>query len=148
MCTALVVGNTVGMGIFMLPASLAPYGLNAVPAWLITAAGSIFIAWVFAGLARSFPDDDGPIAYAGRAFGGGVAFTLMRCYWVATWVTNAVLATGVVGYLSMFVLINIRGVRTAGGVQVVSSALKVLPLFGIIVLGLWVLFAPHAQALV
>jgi basic amino acid/polyamine antiporter, APA family len=165
--TALVVGNTIGMGIFMLPASLAPYGLNAVPAWLITTVGSIFIAWVFAGLARTFPDDDGPIAYAGRAFGGGVAFALMWCYWVSTWVTNAVLATGVVGYLSMFfpvlgvnhwlaavtalsllwlfVLINLRGVRTAGGVQVLSSALKVLPLIGIIVLGLWALLAPHAQ---
>ena len=102
MCTALVVGNTIGMGIFMLPASLAPYGLNAIPAWLLTAAGSIFIAWVFAGLARTFPDDDGPIAYTGRAFGGGVAFTVMWCYWVSTWVTNAVLATGVVGYLTMF----------------------------------------------
>jgi basic amino acid/polyamine antiporter, APA family len=165
--TALVVGNTIGMGIFMLPASLAPYGLNAVPAWLVTAAGSIVIAWVFAGLARAFPDDDGPISYAGRAFGGGVAFALMWCYWVSTWVTNAVLATGVVGYLSMFfpvlganhwlaavtalsllwlfVLINLRGVRTAGGVQVLSSVLKVLPLLGIIVLGLWVLLAPHAQ---
>jgi basic amino acid/polyamine antiporter, APA family len=170
MCTALVVGNTIGMGIFMLPASLAPYGLNAVPAWLITAAGSIFIAWVFAGLARTFPDDDGPIAYAGRAFGGGIAFTLMWCYWVSTWVTNAVLATGVVGYLSMFfpvlgvnhwlaaitalsllwlfVLINMRGVRAAGGVQVLSSILKVLPLVGIMVLGLWVLFAPHPQVAV
>ena len=27
MCTALVIGNTIGIGIFVLPASLAPYGL-------------------------------------------------------------------------------------------------------------------------
>jgi basic amino acid/polyamine antiporter, APA family len=170
MCTALVVGNTIGMGIFMLPASLAPYGLNAIPAWLLTTAGSIFIAWVFAGLARTFPDDDGPIAYTGRAFGGGVAFTVMWCYWVSTWVTNAVLATGVVGYLTMFfpvlganhwlaaltalsllwlfVLINVRGVRIAGGVQVLSSVLKLLPLVGIMVLGLWALLVPHEQSLV
>jgi len=53
MCTALVVGNTIGVGIFMLPASLAPYGMNAVPAWLITSIGSIFIAWVYR--ARSPP---------------------------------------------------------------------------------------------
>ena len=110
------------------------------------------------------------IAYAGRAFGGGVAFTLMWCYWVSTWVTNAVLAIGVVGYLSMFfpvlgvnrwlaavtalsllwlfVLINLRGVRTAGWVQVLSSVLKLLPQVGIVALGLWALFAPHAQPLV
>jgi basic amino acid/polyamine antiporter, APA family len=170
MTTALVVGNTIGIGIFMLPASLAPYGLNAIPAWLITAVGCIFIAWVFAGLARSFPDDDGPIAYVSRAFGGGVAFTVMWCYWVSTWVTNAVLATGAVGYLStffpvlggnrwlaaltslsllwLFVLINLRGVRTAGWVQVLSSVLKLLPQAGIIALGVWALFAPHARPVV
>ena len=129
-----------------LPASLAPYGLNAVPAWLLTTAGCIFIAWVFAGLARTFPQDDGPYAYASRALGGGVAFVLMWCYWVSTWMTNAVLATGVVGYLSIFfptlavnhtlaagtalallwgfVLINLRGARTAGGVQRSTAATR------------------------
>jgi basic amino acid/polyamine antiporter, APA family len=169
-CTALLVGNTIGMGIFMLPASLAPYGLNAVPAWLITTGGCIFIAWVFAGLARAFPQDDGPYAYASRALGGGVAFVLMWCYWVSTWITNAVLVTGVVGYLSIFfpvlgvnhtfaagtalallwgfVLINVRGVRTAGGVQVLSTVLKLLPQAGIIALGLWALLARHAAPVV
>ena len=33
-CTALVVGNTIGIGIFLLPASLAPYGLNAMLGWV------------------------------------------------------------------------------------------------------------------
>jgi APA family basic amino acid/polyamine antiporter len=170
MTTALLVGNTMGVGIFMLPASLAPYGLNALPAWLITALGCICIAWVFAGLARAFPEDDGPYAYASRAFGGGVSFVLMWCYWVSTWVTNAVLATGVVGYLSfffpalavnrllaaftalsllwLFVIINSRGVRTAGGVQVLSTVVKLLPQAGIIALGAWAVFAPHAQPVV
>jgi basic amino acid/polyamine antiporter, APA family len=168
MCTALLVGNTIGMGIFMMPASLAPYGLNALPAWLITAAGCIFIAWVFAGLARSFPDDDGPYAYASRAFGNGSAFVLMWCYWVSTWVTNAVIAIGVAGYLSiffpilgsnrwlsavvalallwLFVLINMRGLRTAGTVQVLSTVLKLLPQVAIVALGIWaLLLAPHAH---
>jgi basic amino acid/polyamine antiporter, APA family len=170
MCTALVVGNTIGMGIFMLPASLAPYGMNAVPGWLITTCGCVFVAWVFAGLARTFPDDDGPLAYSSRAFGGSVAFLLMWCYWVSTAVTNAVLATGVVGYLSiyfpvlgvdhrlaaatglaflwLFVLINLRGARTAGGVQVLSTVLKLVSQAAIIGLGLWVLLAPHATAIV
>ena len=35
MCTALVIGNTIGMGIYLLPASLAPYGLNAMIGWTI-----------------------------------------------------------------------------------------------------------------
>ncbi|HWX68233.1 MAG TPA: amino acid permease [Steroidobacteraceae bacterium] len=170
MCTALVVGNTIGVGIFMLPASLAPYGMNALPAWVITTVGCVFIAWVFAGLARTFPDDDGPYAYTARAFGGGVAFVLMWCYWISTWVTNAVLATGVVGYLSfffpvlavnrslaaatavalvwLFVLINVRGARTAGWVQVLTTALKLVPQFGIIALGVWAFLAPHPHPVV
>jgi APA family basic amino acid/polyamine antiporter len=165
MCTALVVGNMIGVGIFMLPASLAPYGLNAVPGWLITTVGCIFIAWVFAGLARAFPRDDGPYAYASRALGGGIAFIIMWCYWISTVVTNAVLATGVVGYLStfvpvlgtnhllaavtavalvwLFVVINVRGVRTAGWVQVWSTVVKLLVQVGIVALGVWAFFAPH-----
>jgi APA family basic amino acid/polyamine antiporter len=170
MTTALVVGNTIGIGIFMLPASLAPYGMNALPAWLITSVGSIFIAWVFAGLSRAFPADDGPYAYTSRAFGGGVAFVLMWCYWVSNCVTLPVLATGAVGYLSsffpvladnhalaavtalaviwLFVLINLRGARTAGWVQVLTTVLKLMPQVGIIALGLWAFVAPHAQAVV
>lgn len=165
MCTALVVGNTIGVGIFMLPASLAPYGLNAVPGWLITTVGCIFVAWVFAGLARAFPQDDGPYAYASRALGHGVAFVIMWCYWISTVVTNAVLATGVVGYLSaffpalasnhllaavtavalvwVFVVINVGGVRAAGWVQVWSTVVKLVLQVGIVALGVWALFAPH-----
>src|SRR5579871_138350 len=168
MCTALVVGNTIGVGIFLLPASLSPYGLNALPGWLITTGGSICIAWVFAGLARSFSTDDGPYAYSARAFGNGFAFIIMWCYWISTIVTNAVLATGVVGYLSsffpvlasnhllaavtavafiwLFVVINMRGARTAGWVQVWSSVLKVALLLGIVALGLWAWFTPQAAA--
>jgi len=169
MCTALLVGNTIGIGIFLMPAALAPYGLNAIPAWLITTVGCLFIAWVFAGLARAFPEDDGPYAYSARAFGNGVAFILMWCYWVSTWVTNAVIAIGVAGYLSIFfpllgtdrwlaavvalallwffVLINMRGVRAAGWVQVLTTVLKLLPQVGIIALGVWLLLlAPHARS--
>ena len=169
MCTALVVGNTIGMGIFMLPASLAPYGLNALGAWLITAAGCLMVAWVFAGLARTFAEDDGPYAYARRAFGDPVAFLIMWCYWVSCWVTNAAIAIGVVGYLSafrpvlaasrplaaltalglvwLFVLVNLRGLRTAGWVQVSTVALKLLPQFAIIALGVWQLLKHPAAYL-
>src|SRR5499427_10674563 len=158
MSIALVVGNTIGMGIFMTPTTLAPYGMNAVPAWLITSVGCIFIAWVFAGLSRAFPDDDGPYVYTTRAFGGAVAFVLMWCYWVSTCVTLPVLATGAVGYLSsffpvleanhalaavtalailwLFVLVNLRGARTAGWVQVLTTIVKLVPQLGIILLGI------------
>lgn len=38
MCTALVVGNMIGVAIFILPASLAPFGFNALLGWVATIA--------------------------------------------------------------------------------------------------------------
>jgi hypothetical protein len=40
-CLALVVGNMIGSGIFLLPANLAPYGINAIWGWLITIGGAL-----------------------------------------------------------------------------------------------------------
>jgi APA family basic amino acid/polyamine antiporter len=157
--TALVVGNTIGIGIFVLPASLASFGLNALSAWGVTIVGCLFLAIVFAGLARAFPRDDGVYGYVQRAFGPHSAFLILWCYLVSCWITNAVLAIGVVAYLSalipslatnhglalitalslvwLFVLINLRGVRAAGSVQLLMTVAKLLPLLGIILLGLW-----------
>jgi APA family basic amino acid/polyamine antiporter len=166
-CTALVVGNTIGIGIFMTPAALAPYGLNALIAWLIVVIGCVGVAGVFAGLARLFPQDDGPYSYTVRAFGGGIAFFSVWCYWVSIWVTNATIAIGVVGYLSavipalnsgplvppvaatilvwVFVLLNLRGVRTVGGLQILTVVLKLVPMLAVMVLGAWeLLTSPSA----
>ncbi len=160
MCTSLIVGNMIGMGIFMLPAALAPFGKNAFAGWAITVIGCLFIAHVFARLARAMPDEDGPYGYCRRAFGNGVAFFTMWCYWVSIWVTNAALAIGIVGYLTtlvpalsahpalppltamaiiwFFVLVSLRGALASGRVQLVSAALKLLPMGAIVLLGAWI----------
>jgi APA family basic amino acid/polyamine antiporter len=83
MCTALVIGNTIGMGIFILPASLAPYGFNASIGWLITVAGCLLIALVFARLARMMPRANGPYDYIRHELGELPAFMAMWCYWVS-----------------------------------------------------------------
>jgi APA family basic amino acid/polyamine antiporter len=161
MCTSLIVGNMIGMGIFMLPAALAPFGRNAFAGWAITVTGCLFIAHVFARLARAMPDEDGPYGYCRRAFGNGVAFFTMWCYWVSIWVTNAALAIGIVGYLTtllpvlsshpalpplaamaiiwFFVLVSLRGALASGRVQLASAALKLLPMGAIVLLGAWLL---------
>jgi len=163
MCTALVIGNTIGIGIFMMPAALAPYGLNSLIGWLITVLGCVAVAWVFAGMARLFPQDDGPYAYTQRAFGSPTAFMVLWCYWVSIWVTNATIATSVVGYLTalipvlgtnpllppvtalslvwIFVLVNLLGVRTVGWMQILTMILKLVPMGTVIGLGLWQFFA-------
>jgi basic amino acid/polyamine antiporter, APA family len=161
MATALVVGNIIGAGIFAMPAALAPFGLNALTGWLVTVLGCVCLALAFAELARRFPADDGPYAYTLRAFGPWAAFFVMWCYWVSVWVANAAIAIAVIGYVIyfvpglaanplatpvaalalvwLFVLINLRGARTAGWIQVLTTVLKLLPSFAVILLGLGLL---------
>ena len=70
MATALVVGNMVGSGVFLLPATLAgTAGPISMLGWLFTGAGAILLALVFANLGRALPRQGGPYAYARRAFG-------------------------------------------------------------------------------
>lgn len=154
-CLALVVGNTIGTGIFLLPAALAPFGWNAMYGWAITIGGGLCLAYVFATLARLMPDAGGPYDYIASAFGPMTGFFVMWSYWISQWVTNAALAIGAVSYLAPFApdffaepgrgpllaigfvilmtAIAIRGVRATGGVQIATTVLKLLPLFAVIV---------------
>lgn len=159
MCTALVVGNTIGIGIFMMPAALAPYGLNALAGWAITVVGCLFLARVFARLARLYPAADGPYAYIRATLGHWPAFLSIWSYWVSCWITNATLAISVVGYLKaiavplagipsallalallwMLTAVNMLGARTGGRVQVATTVIKLLPMIAVMVLGAWML---------
>jgi APA family basic amino acid/polyamine antiporter len=49
---ALVIGNMIGSGVFLLPATLAPLGWNAVIGWLVSIGGSVLLALSIALLAR------------------------------------------------------------------------------------------------
>src|ERR687895_685627 len=99
-CLALVVGNMIGSGFFLLPATLAPFGGNGVAGWIVTTAGALFLAVVFGSLARKFPAAGGPYAYSRRAFGPFVPFVVAWSYWVSMWIGNVAIATGVVAPLS------------------------------------------------
>ena len=158
MAVALVTGNMIGSGVFLLPASLAPYGLNSLIAWLFTAAGGIGLAFVFSRLSRAFPRGSGPYAYTRNAFGPMPAFLVAWSYWISCWVGNAALATAGVSYLEpfiprigttpqvsaalvlaflwLFTAVNCRGVRAVGWVQAVTTVLKILPLLAIAAVGL------------
>lgn len=163
MCTALVVGNMIGTGVFLLPASLAPLGWNAIIGWVLTIAGGLCLAFVFAALARRYPKAGGPYAYTLEAFGPAVAFMVAWSYWISMWVGNAAIATGAVSYLSVFfpsiadvtgvhavvtlsaiwllIWINTRGTVLAGGVQLVTTILKILPLVFVVGIGIFVVMS-------
>src|SRR5208282_5826443 len=157
MCVALVVGNTIGASVFLLPASLAPFGLNSVIAWGFTACGALVLAVVFAQLSRAFPQAGGPYAYVKLAFGPFTAFIVAWGYWISIWVGNAAIATGAVSYLSpllpwiasvpgasaavtllflwVLTLVNWYGIRASCWVQSVTTILKVMPLLAVAALG-------------
>jgi APA family basic amino acid/polyamine antiporter len=169
MCLALVVGNIVGSGVFLLPASLAPYGLSSIFGWIITCGGAIMLAVVFARLARIFPRAGGPYVYARVAFGDGVGFLMAWGYWMGVWVGNAAIAIATVAYLAELVpwiktttggpalascviiwlltYLNWRGTREMGAMQIVTTVLKLLPLVAIIVLGLSLLISGDASVI-
>ena len=161
----IVMGNMIGSGIFLLPASLAPYGAISLAGWVVSAAGSILLALVFARLARLQPAAGGPYAYTRLAFGDLAGFLVAWGYWISVWCTLAALAVAFVGYLDPFLpsivrrpasaaalaiaavwlltIVNLRGVTAAGRVQVVTTALKLVPLVLVGVAGLFFLDTSH-----
>ncbi|HKU15224.1 MAG TPA: amino acid permease [Steroidobacteraceae bacterium] len=156
MCLALVVGNMIGSGVFLLPASLAPYGVNSIFGWIFTASGGVLLAIVFAQLARVYPQAGGPYLYPRVAFGECCGFVMAWGYWMSVWVGNAAIAIGSVAYLAELVpaikhtqgapaltsvaliwiltFVNWRGVKQMGVFQLVTTVLKIMPLLAVIVL--------------
>jgi APA family basic amino acid/polyamine antiporter len=167
MCLALVVGNMIGSGIFLLPASLAPYGLNSIFGWIFTASGGVLLAIVFAQLSRVYPQAGGPYIYPRAAFGECCGFVMAWGYWMSVWVGNAAIAIGTIAYLSELVpaiksvqggpqvtavvliwiltFVNWRGVKQAGVFQLVTTVLKVMPLLAVIVLAFILLVGQDAS---
>lgn len=151
MAVALVIGNIIGAGIFLLPATLAPLGQNAIYGWLLTIGGALCLAWVFAQLASRI--DGGPYAYVREVAGELPAFMVMWSFWISIWTGLPVLAIAAVSYASsiapaiggpvaapllavaavwLLVLVNMRGARAAGAVQVVTTVLKLMPLIAVV----------------
>lgn len=170
--TALVVGNMVGSGIFLLPSSLAPYGAYSLMGWLVSLSGILALAWVFADFARQLPKSGGPYAYTREVFGDFAGYMVAWGYWVSIWCANAAIAVALISYLSYFVpalqdspamagltagaliwivtWINLRGIREAARVQIVTTLLKLTPLVLFAIIGLirmdWLHLEPTVPA--
>ncbi len=156
-CTALVVGNMIGSGIFLLPASLAAFGPISLVGWTVTSLGALVLAVIFGRLSRIVTKTGGPYAYTEAGFGEFAGFIIAWGYWIALWTGNAGVAVALAGYVGFLfpgigasqssslavaliaiwtlTLVNIRGVAEAGVVQVVTTVLKLVPLVLIGTLG-------------
>jgi APA family basic amino acid/polyamine antiporter len=158
MAVALVMGNMIGSGIFLLPSSLARFGGVSLIGWLLSAGGALLLALVFARLARVDPAPGGPYVYTRRAFGDLAGFLVAWGYWISIWSSLAALAVAFVGYLTplvpqiartpataaaaavlavwIVIAVNIVGVRAAGWTQIVTTVLKLAPLALVAIVGL------------
>lgn len=162
MLTALVTGNMMGSGVFLLPANLATIGSIASLGWFLTTLGAISLALMFAKLGMMDPEAGGPYAYAREGFGDYLGFQTIFVYWFANWIGNVAVALAAVGYLSyffaslntplygsiaaiaavwIFTVINLFGPRFFGRIQSTTTVLMLIPVLGTAFLG-WFWFKP------
>ncbi|GAB3212039.1 amino acid permease [Marinactinospora endophytica] len=154
--TALVVGNIVGTGIFLLPATLAGYGTVSILAFAVVTVGALALATVFGRLGARVPASGGPYAYARDAFGDFAGFWNAWSFWITAWAGNAGIAVAWVGYVNYFLdwdstlgrtavalvgiwlpaVVNLTGVRNMGAFQLVTTVLKFVPLLFVALVGL------------
>jgi basic amino acid/polyamine antiporter, APA family len=152
MSLAMVVGSMIGSGIYLLPTTLAPFGYNLVIAFLLTGFGTMCLAFAMARLAAVIPG--GPFAYVTQAFGETPAFLTLWSY-VISQITGvaavSVAAAGALGHvfpalasgpgliavalgcIAILLVVNLRGARSAGALQIIATLIKIVPLVAVVV---------------
>lgn len=155
--TALVVGNMVGAGVFLLPTAVAIYGSVGLLGWVVTTLGAICLSLVFARLSKRYPKTGGPYVYSRRAFGDFIGFQVAWSYWISIWISNSAVSIALVGFLTVLVpalgnhplyslitaltfvwaltFVNSWSMRTVGNVQILTTLLKILPLISLCAMG-------------
>jgi putrescine:ornithine antiporter len=100
--TVLVSVNMMGSGIIMLPTNMAQVGAISLLSWIVTAVGSMLIAYGFAqaGIFNNRPG--GMSAYAEDAYGKPGYFMVFLLYFFSLAIGNVAIAISAVGYLSGF----------------------------------------------
>lgn len=167
--TSLVLGNMIGAGVFMMPATLASFGGISIVGWIFSSIGAFLLAKVFAHLSKMMPHSDGgPYAYSKTVLGDFAGFLVAWGYLISVWCTNAAITVSFVSALSTFIpalatnpafavatglatiwiltWVNSLGILTTGKLQLITTILKVIPLVLVGLVGLffirWDYFLP------
>ena len=98
--TILTMVNMMGSGIIMLPTKLAQVGTISILSWLVTAGGSLALAYAFAKCGRFSKNPGGMGGYAEYAFGKSGNFIANYTYAVSLVIANIAIAITAVGYLA------------------------------------------------
>ena len=159
--TSLVVGNIIGAGIFVLPASLGKFGSISIVGWLFTATGALILAKIFSNFSKKLKGKSGgPYIYSKVVFGDFIGFLVAWGYWISCWVNNAAIAVAIVSALSfffpelvtnpfyatltglsfiwVFTFTSSKGIKSSGNIQILTTIAKLIPLVLIILFGFFI----------
>src|SRR3954463_2460159 len=100
--TVIVAVNMMGSGIIMLPANMARVGAISLLSWIVTAVGSMAIAYGFAQAGLFNQREGGMSAYAEDAYGKSGFFLVFYLYFLSLAIGNVAIAISAVGYLAGF----------------------------------------------
>jgi len=100
--TFIVAVNMMGSGIIMLPTNMAKVGAISLLSWIVTAVGSMAIAYGFAQAGLFNQREGGMSAYAEDAYGKSGYFQVFYLYFLSLAIGNVAIAISAVGYLAAF----------------------------------------------
>jgi putrescine:ornithine antiporter len=101
--TFIVAVNMMGSGIIMLPTNMAQVGAISLLSWIVTALGSMAIAYGFAQAGVFNQREGGLSAYAEDAYGKAGYFQVSFLYFLSLAIANVAVAITAVGYLAGFI---------------------------------------------
>jgi len=100
--TFIVTVNMMGSGIIMLPTNMAKVGAISLLSWVVTAVGSMAIAYGFAQAGIINQRAGGMAAYAEDAYGKPGYFQVFFLYFLSLAIANVAVASSALGYLAAF----------------------------------------------
>ncbi len=111
--TVITAINMMGSGIIMLPTKLAQVGTISILSWLVTAVGSMALAYAFAQNGMFSRKGGGMGGYAEYSFGKSGSFMANYTYGVSLLIANVAIAISTVGYGSVLFGVELSPVMVA-----------------------------------
>lgn len=160
--TILTAVNMLGSGIIMLPTKLAEVGTMSILSWLVTALGSLALAWAFSKCGLFSTKSGGMGGYAEYAFGKSGNFIANYTYAISLLIANIAIAISAVGYgtvlfgveltpvqvciativvLWVTTVLNFGGAKITGQIGSITVWGVIIPVVGLCVIG-WFWFSP------
>lgn len=110
--TILTAVNMMGSGIIMLPTKLAQVGALSIVSWVITAVGSMALAYAFAKCGMYSRKGGGMGGFSEYSFGKSGNFMANYTYGVSLLIANIAIAISAVGYGATFMDVELSPIMT------------------------------------